>query len=308
MSAGYIETTCKTAVNRVTGTMPFNLSLNPYRGCRHACAYCYARASHAYLGHDAGADFERIIYVKTNIADVLRAELRRGRWAGESIAIGTATDPYQPIEGRYRLMRGCLGALIDYGGRATIMTKGTLIVRDRDLLAALAAMGNIGVTISLITLDAAIWRALEPGTPPPRQRLRALEGLATAGIPAGIGLAPVLPALTDQPEALADLVRAAADHGAQWLWSGSLHLEPAVRDVLLAALAKHFPAAIPAVARTFGPAGSPAHARYTPRWQADALKERVAALKRQYGLDQRPRPQPSPRAIPAQQHQLALPW
>jgi DNA repair photolyase len=306
MSVQYIETTCKAAVNRVAGGMPFALSLNPYRGCLHGCSYCYARASHAYLGHDAGRDFEEIVYVKTNIAAVLRAELARGRWTGESIAIGTATDPYQPIEGRYRLMRGCLAALVDAGQRASITTKGTLVVRDVDLLSALAQRAGVGVNISLITLDDAVWRALEPGAPPPRQRLRALARLAAAGVPVGLALAPVLPGLTDHPADLAAVVRAAADHGAQWLWSGALHLEPAVRDVLLAALEHHFPASATAVARVFGPAGAPARARYTPRWQADALRQRVDTLKRIHGLVERPRPQVTAAAgTPA--GQLALP-
>jgi DNA repair photolyase len=315
----YIETPCKTAVNRVQGGMPFRWSLNPYRGCRHGCGYCYARVSHTYLGHDAGRDFDEIIYVKTNIAAVLRRELARPGWAGESIAIGTATDPYQPAEGRYRLTRACLEALVAARNRASVTTKGTLVVRDADLLGELARVAGGGVSISLITLDQGVWRALEPGAPPPRQRLRALARLAAAGVPVGLALAPVLPGLTDKPDQLAAVVQAAADHGAQWLWSGTLHLEPAVRDVLLAALARHFPAVAPAYARIYGEIGG-AGARYTPRWQAERIQARVRELQARYDLAERRRParqageRPVTDATPrlvlpvAGAEQLPLPW
>lgn len=318
-TACYIETACKTAVNRVQGGMPFRWSLNPYRGCRHGCGYCYARVSHTYLGHDAGRDFDEIIYVKTNVAAVLRRELARPGWTGESIAIGTATDPYQPAEGRYRLTRACLEALVAARNRASVTTKGTLVVRDADLLGELARVAGGGVNISLITLDEEVWRALEPGAPPPRQRLRAMARLAAAGVPVGLALAPVLPGLTDAPAQLEAVVRAAAEHGAQWLWSGTLHLEPAVRDVLLAALARHFPAVAPAYARVYGEVGG-AGARFTPRWQAERVQARVQALQARYGLAERRRPvapadarpvadsppRPVPRAAGARQ--LPLPW
>ena len=288
----YIETTCKSAINRVQGGMPFAWSLNPYRGCRHACAYCYARASHLYLGHDASADFGGIIYVKTNIAAALRRELARPGWRGESIAIGTATDPYQPIEGRYQLVPGCLEALIEARNPCSITTKGTLVARDVDLLRELAGTAGCGVNISLITLDRGIWRALEPGTPPPEQRLKVMERLARAGAPVGLALAPILPGITDAPEALAALVRAAAEHGAGWLWSGALHLEPVVRDVLLEALTRHFPTSASAYARVYGAMGSPGGARYTPRAETERLGHQVQALKARHGLVERRRPAP----------------
>jgi DNA repair photolyase len=311
--AQYIETTCKSAINRVKG-MPFDWSLNPYRGCEHGCAYCYARVTHTYFGLDAGRDFDEVIFVKTNIAEALRTDLRRRGWSGESIAVGTATDPYQPIEGRYRLTRACLGALAEARNRCHITTKGTLIVRDIDLLQELAAVAGCGVNISLITLDAAAWRALEPGAPPPRQRLRALERLAAAGVPCGLALAPILPGLTDAPAALEAVVRAAAEHGASWLWSGTLHLEPAVRDWLLGALERHFPAAVPAYARIYGPAGAPGGARYTPRAESDRLRDRVRELKARYGLAESGRPGPSRdetaagAGVASAAQQLTLPW
>jgi DNA repair photolyase len=315
------EIRCKSALNRVRG-MPFKWSLNPYRGCEHACSYCYARASHEFLGLNAGDDFSTQIMVKTNVADVLRQELGRRSWAREPVALGTATDPYQPVEGRYRLSRACLEALADHHTPGNVTTKGTLIVRDVDVLQHLAARAGGGVSMSLITLDEAIWRAVEPGTPPPRQRLAAMARLAQAGVPCGLALAPVLPGLTDSPAALERVVRAAAGHGAQWLWCGAVHLEPVVRDWFLGALAHHFPAAVPAYARVYGAAGSAAGApgaRYAPRAYTARLTHQVGELKQRYGLAERRHPArtlqsslpgtpaPGPASSGPVAHQMALP-
>lgn len=285
----YVEAPCKTAINRVHG-MPFPWSLNPYRGCRHACAYCYARTTHQYLGLDAGDDFDSVIYIKSNLAQVLRQELLRPSWRRESIAIGTATDPYQPAEGRFRLSRACLEVLAECSNPANVTTKGTLVARDVDVLQDLAGHAGCGVNISLITLDEQIWRALEPGTPPPRQRLRVLRRLVNAGIPCGLALAPILPCVTDSKSSLEAVIRAAAEHGAQWLWSGTPHFEPAVRDWFLAALDRHFPQQVPAYRRVFGEPGELRGARYTPQSYADAIGARVRELKTQYGLDADHRP------------------
>ena len=279
----YAEVVCKSALNRVQG-MPFPWSLNPYRGCAHRCRYCYARTTHTYFGLDVRADFESRLFVKTNVAAVLAGELRRSTWRGESIAIGTATDPYQPAEGRYRLTRRCLEVLVAAENAATITTKGTLVVRDIDVLQDLTAVAGCGVNVSLITLDENLWRAFEPGTPPPRQRLRALERLAQAGVPCGLALAPILPRLTDSMPALEAVVQAAAEHGARWLWSGTLHFEPAVRDVFLDALERHQPRLLPDYVRVFGRPGGPAPARYAPRAYADAVGARVAELKARHGF------------------------
>jgi DNA repair photolyase len=287
--AVYAEVPCKSALNRVQG-MPFKYSLNPYRGCLHSCHYCYARASHAYLDLGVGEDFSSRIVVKTNIAAVLRRELARPSWTREAVAVGTATDPYQPAEGRFRLTRACLEALLAAGTPARVTTKGTLVVRDADVLQALASGPGGGVSVSLITLDEAVWRALEPGTPPPRQRLRALRALTAAGVPCGLALAPVLPGITDAPEALEAVVRAAADAGAQWVWAGAVHLEPAVRDWFLGALGRHFPRMVDPYARVFGAAGSAGGARYAPRAYADGLAARVGELKARYGLSERAGP------------------
>jgi DNA repair photolyase len=245
---------------------------------------CYARASHAFLELNVGEDFSSRIFVKGNVAAVLRRELARPAWGRERVAVGTATDPYQAGEGRYRLTRACLEALVEHRTPATVTTKGTLVVRDTDVLQALAAGPGGGVNVSLITLDEAVWRALEPGAPPPRQRLRALRLLADAGVPCGLALAPVLPGLTDAPEALEDVVRAAADAGARWLWAGAVHLEPAVRDWFLGALGRHFPRAVGPYARVYGAPGSAGGARYAPRPYANRLAARVGELRARYGL------------------------
>lgn len=279
----YVEVACKSAINRVHG-MPFPWSLNPYRGCRHACRYCYARTTHAFLGLDAGADFDSVIYAKTNVAQALAHDLRRPSWRGEAVAVGTATDPYQPAEGRYRLTRACLEVFAEHGNPANVTTKGTLVVRDVDVLRDLAGRAGCGVNVSLITLDDAVWRAFEPATPPPMQRLRALSRLSAAGVPCGLALAPVLPRLTDAPASLRAVIQAAADHGARWLWSGTLHLEPAVRDWFLDALARYFPSQVPDYVRVFGTEGEPGGARYAPKAYAEALGARVREVSAAYGL------------------------
>src|SRR5829696_7528426 len=192
----YTEIQCKTAINRVSG-MPFRWSLNPYRGCTHSCHYCYARLSHTYLGFDADEDFETKIIVKSNMPEVVRQELGRRSWTRERVAIGTATDAYQPCEGRYRLTRRCLEALRDADTPVSIVTKSTLILRDRDLLKQLANGPGATVYFTITTLDPDLWRLLEPGTPPPLKRLQVMQRLADAGVPCGVFLAPILPGITD---------------------------------------------------------------------------------------------------------------
>src|SRR5256712_1084404 len=207
----YREIEAKGALNRVQG-MPFEWSLNPYVGCEHACNYCFARAYNArYRERDVGEAFDRNIEIRTNFVERLRNELRR-RPHG-SVAIGTATDPYQPIEGKYRLTRGCLEALVDYPMPTSIVTKGTLVVRDVDVLLRLDDKADVTVYFSVPTLDAEVWRKAEPGTPPPGQRLRALRMLREAGLDAAVLCAPVLPGLTDTEEALNRVARAASEAG-----------------------------------------------------------------------------------------------
>ncbi|HET7769113.1 MAG TPA: radical SAM protein [Chloroflexota bacterium] len=311
------EVRCKSALNKVRG-MGFTWSLNPYRGCVHHCGYCYARTTHAFMGLDVGLDFAAQLFAKTNVVEVLRRELARKSWRREMVAIGTSTDPYQPLEGTYRLTRGCLETLAEAGTPANCTTKGPLVVRDADVLQSLARGPGAGVTMSLITLDDEVWRRLEPGTAPPAQRLRAVRTLAAAGVPVGIALAPVLPGITDSQAALESVVRAAAENGASWLWAGALHMEPAVRDYFLSSLAGHFPEAMAPYVRHYGPPGGPERGRYAPKLFVDALQRRVAELKDRYRLSEWRRPAPSATDAPvppdaaasaagASSTQLALP-
>jgi len=272
----YREMQCKSVLNRVRG-MPFPWSINPYRGCVHSCHYCYARGTHTYLDLNTGADFSGIIFAKVNAPQVLRAELSRPSWRREKVSVGSATDPYQPAEGRFRLTRAILEALHDHATPAGIVTKGTLIVRDRDLLAAMARRAGCTVCISIPTVDPAVWRATEPGTPPPAQRLRVLEQLVAAGIHAGVLAAPILPGISNAPEQLEATVRAAAAHGARFLWANLLHLNPSIREHYLGFLEAEFPSLVTLHTRLYpGP--------YAARAAAGHLEARVAALKERHGL------------------------
>jgi len=235
MRAEYREEPCRSALNRVQG-MPFGWSLNPYMGCAHRCTFCYVRAFEARADRPADDRYGTSIRVKTNVAEVLRRELARPSWEREPVAIGAATDPYQPAEGRYRLTRRCIEVLAEAANPFAIITRGPLIVRDLDVLAAAARSAEVSVTFSIPTLDEAIWRRTEPGTSPPRQRLRALRRLVDAGIRTGVGMAPILPGLSDRPELLAEVVRAARAAGATGIWANLLYLKPGTREHFLDAL------------------------------------------------------------------------
>src|SRR5579862_239810 len=188
--------------------MPFDWSLNPYMGCVHRCTFCYVRAFEQRADRPSDERYGTSIRVKTNVAEVLRRELGRPSWQREPVAIGAATDPYQPAEGRYKLTRACIAALGEAANPFSIITRGPMIVRDLDVLAEAARRARVGVTFSIPTLDPEIWRKTEPGTAPPRQRLRALRQLVEAGIDVGVGMAPILPGLSDDPKLLAEVVRA----------------------------------------------------------------------------------------------------
>lgn len=230
-----VEVAAKSALNRVRG-MGFGWSLNPYTGCAHQCVFCYARGTHAYRDLDGVREWGAVLGAKLNLAKVLRDELARPSWCGGEIAIGTATDPYQALEGRYRLMRGILAALRDARADFHITTRSPLIVRDLDLLAQCARRGDVGVAVSIATLDDALAREIEPTVAPPRQRLRAVSALAGAGIRVGVAVAPVLPGLTDDCNTLADVVRSAAEAGASHVWHGTLNLGAITRDAYFAFL------------------------------------------------------------------------
>ncbi|HEY3764219.1 MAG TPA: radical SAM protein [Gaiellales bacterium] len=231
----YLHVRAKRIVNRVpeASRMPFRYTINAYRGCAHACTYCFARPTHAFLGMDTGADFERRIVVKVNAVERLAAELRDPRWGGEHIAMGTNTDPYQPAEGRYRLTRGLVSALIAARNPFSILTKSPMILRDIDLLADAARAGLVRCNLSIGTLDEDVWRASEPGTPPPLRRVEAVAKLTAAGIPCGVLIAPVLPGMSDSPEQLAAVVGACVEAGAVSVSPILLHLRPGVREVFM---------------------------------------------------------------------------
>lgn len=240
MRVEYREEPCRSALNRVKG-MPFRWSLNPYMGCVHRCTFCYVRAFELRAGRPSDERYGTSIRVKTNVVEVLRAQVSRRGWKRETVAIGAATDPYQPAEGRYRLTRGCLGVLAASGTGFSLITRGPLIVRDVDVLADAARRVDVSVTFSVPTLDERIWRTTEPGTAPPRQRLRALSALRAAGVPAGVGMAPLLPGLSDDPRRMAEVVRAARDAGASHLWWNVLNLRPGTREHFLEHLARDWP-------------------------------------------------------------------
>ncbi len=234
----FLHVRSRRIINEVKGApFGFRWTINAYRGCSHACTYCFARPTHTYLGLDAGEDFERRIVVKTNAVALLRRELAPRRWAGDAIAMGTNTDPYQRAEGKYRLTRGVLEVLAEVGNPFSILTKSTLVLRDLDVLTEAARRDDVRVSLSIGTLDEDVWRATEPGTPHPRQRVRAVEQLNAAGVPTGVLIGPVLPELSDSEEQLDAVVKACLDAGARSVSTVLLHLRPGVREVFLPHLA-----------------------------------------------------------------------
>jgi DNA repair photolyase len=280
MRVEYREEPCRSALNRVQG-MPFGWSLNPYMGCAHRCTFCYVRAFEARADRPADDRYGTSIRVKTNVAEVLRRELARASWEREPVAIGAATDPYQPAEGRYRLTRACIETLADAANPFAIITRGPLIVRDLDVLAAAARVADVSVTFSIPTLDEDIWRRTEPGTAPPRQRMRALKRLVDAGIRTGVGMAPILPGLTDRPELLAEVVRAARAAGATGIWSNLLYLKPGTREHFLDALERDWPELVPEYERLY------ARRAYLPADETKPVREQVRALARSHGIRDR---------------------
>ena len=240
----YDEVQCKSALNPVKN-MGFSWSLNPYTGCEHRCAFCYVRAFELRADRPFDDRYGRTVRVKVNVAGVLRAELARKSWKKETVVIGAATDPYQPAEGRFRLTRQCLEVLRDFSNPSAMITRGPMIVRDIDVLSQLARRAQLHITFSIPTLDEDVWRKTEPGTAHPRQRLRAIEKLTAAGIDVGVGMAPILPGLSDRPEQLEQVVRAARQAGATGLWAGMLHLKDGTREHFMSVLERHWPELVP---------------------------------------------------------------
>jgi DNA repair photolyase len=280
----YREEPCKVALNRVKG-MGFEWSLNPYMGCVHRCTFCYVRAFELRADRPSDARYGTSIRVKVNIAEVLRRELVRPSWEQEHVAIGAATDPYQPAEGRYRLTRACLEELAHASNPFSIITRGPMIVRDIDVLVEAAQRASVSVTFSVPTIDLEVWRHTEPSTAPPQQRLRALSRLVEAGVRASVGMAPILPGISDSPAQLAAVVRAARDAGACGVWANVLFLRPGTREHFMDCLARDWPELVPAYERLYGGRA------YLPAAETNPIRTQVKELARAHGIrDRRARP------------------
>jgi DNA repair photolyase len=282
---------CRSALTQVKG-MPFKWSLNPYMGCVHRCTFCYVRHFEQRADRPWDDRYGRSIRVKPNVAEVLRRELARASWRREEVALGTATDPYQPAEGRFRLTRACIGELAASGTPFSIVTRGPLVVRDVDVLTEAAREVQVAVYVSLPTLDEHVWRTTEPGTAPPASRLRAIRTLADAGIDVGVGMAPILPGLSDRPEQLDAVVREARAAGARTIWAAVVHLRPGVREHFLAALARDWPEQVDRYEALFG------ERAYLPASVANAITEPVRfARTSTRSMRRREPPRPEPRQL-----------
>jgi DNA repair photolyase len=298
--AEYREEPCRVALNRVKG-MPFDWSLNPYMGCVHQCTFCYVRAFELRADRPYDDRYGTSIRVKTNVVEVLRQQLAKPSWEHESVAIGAATDPYQPAEGRYRLTRGCIEALGDHANPFSIITRGPLIIRDADVLTEAAARAPVSVTFSIPTLDDEVWRRTEPGTAHPRQRLRALKALVDAGIKASVGMAPILPGISDRPEQLEQVVRAAREAGACGVWSNLLFLRPGTREHFLRAVERDYPEQLDHYERLY------ARRAYLGAEQTKPVRAQVSELARHHGVRDRRRVRLEPeRPVIAEQLSLAV--
>ncbi|MGW1468076.1 Rv2578c family radical SAM protein [Streptomyces sp. NPDC002308] len=274
------EIRARSLVNRVPGAsrMPFEWTLNPYRGCSHACVYCFARKTHSYLDLDTGAGFDSQIVVKINAVELLRRELASPRWRGDHLAMGTNVDCYQRAEGRYRLMPGIIGALRDHANPFSILTKGTLILRDLDLLRQAAEVTEVGVSVSVGFVDRELWRTVEPGTPAPLRRLEAVRTLTEAGIGCAVLMAPVIPFLGDSPDQLRATVRAVAEAGATSVTPLVLHLRPGAREWFMAWLGRHHPQLVARYERMY------AGGSYAPHWYQRQITRQVHEIAAEFGI------------------------
>jgi DNA repair photolyase len=278
-AARYQEVTCRSALNPVKG-MPFNWTLNPYRGCTHACHYCFARRYQTQFELGPDDHFSSVIFVKVNLVEVLRRELDRPAWRREQVAVGTATDPYQPIEGHYKLTRRALEVLHAARTPIGLVTKGPMVVRDADVLAAMCTSAGCTVYLSVPSIDDEAWRALEPGTAHPLQRLRALRQLRDSGVNAGVLMAPIVPGFTAQKSKLEATVKAIADHGASFVGANVMYLKGGTRDHFIGFLAREYPQLVEGYGRLY--AGAYARADYVA-----AIRGMISALQQKYDLTPR---------------------
>ncbi|MFI8192745.1 Rv2578c family radical SAM protein [Streptomyces sp. NPDC085946] len=309
------EVRARSIVNRVPGAsrLPFEWTVNPYRGCTHACVYCFARKTHGYLDLDTGLGFDSQIVVKVNAPELLRRRLASPRWPGEHIALGTNADCYQRAEGRYRLMPGILGALRDHANPFSILTKGTLILRDLELIGQAAEVTDVGICVSVGFTDTALWRTVEPGAPAPERRLDVVRTLTGHGIDCAVLMAPVIPFLSDDPARLRATVREIAASGATSVTPLALHLRPGAREWFMAWLGRHHPHLVGRYERLY------AQGAYAPTWYQRRITRQVHDLAEEYGIGPRragpPRrtgrpepapPAPAPRPATGEPTQLSL--
>ena len=299
--ARYQEVTCRSALNRVQG-MPFNWTLNPYRGCTHGCHYCFARRYHVQFEMDSDDEFASVILVKRNFVEVLRRELDRPSWTRERVALGTATDPYQPIEGHYRLTRGSIEALTRGCTPTGLVTKGPMVVRDRDLLADLTRAASCTVYMSVPTVDEDAWRLLEPGTAHPLQRLRAVRELVDAGIDAGVLMAPVVPGFSSSRAKLERTIKAIADHGARFVGCNVMYLQDGTRSHFMKFIEREFPSMLPRFEKLYVK-------KYPPDAYRKEVQGMVRVLQQRYGLTKREdavtKREPEP---PPEETQVGFAW
>ena len=295
MQVEYREEPCRSALNHVKG-MAFKWSLNPYMGCAHRCTFCYVRAFELRADRPFDERYGRSIRVKINVAEVLARELARPSWEKEHVVIGAATDPYQPAEGRYRLTRACLEVLADAANPFSIITRGPMIVRDLDVLERAARRAEVGVTFSIPTVDEEVWKRTEPSTAHPRQRLRAIKELVAAGIDARVGMAPILPGISDRREQLAAVVRAAREAGATGIWANVLFLRRGTREHFLRALEEDWPEQLPFYGELYANGRA-----YLPKEVTGPIRQQVAELAREHGIRDRRQvrlePEPEPEQL-----------
>ncbi|MBA3639895.1 MAG: radical SAM protein [Acidobacteriota bacterium] len=299
-AASYQEITCRSALNPVKG-MPFKWTLNPYRGCTHACHYCFARRYQTQFELGPDDHFSSFIFVKVNLVEVLKRELDKPSWQREQVAVGTATDPYQPIEGQYQLTRRSLLALAAVNNPVALVTKGPMVVRDADVLADIGRTAGCTVYVSVPTVDEDAWRALEPGTAHPLQRLRAVRRLRDAGVNVGVLMAPVVPGFTTDPAKLEATIKAAADHGAAFMGANVMYLKGGTKDHFMGFLAAEFPHMVDGYNRLY--AGAYAKPDYITQ-----VRGMIGVLQDRHDLNRRKRPvdaaETEPEAVKPEQSDL----
>ena len=279
-AATYQEVRCRSALNRVKGKAYMQWSLNPYRGCTHGCHYCFARRYHAHLELDSGDQFASVIFVKTNFVEVLRRELDRPSWQKESIGFGTATDPYQPIEGTYKISRGVIQALRDAATPVGIVTKGPMVVRDIDVLQELSKVATCRVHMSVPTVDEDAWENLEPGVAHPLQRLKAVRQLVDAGVDCGVLMAPIVPGFSTQPAKIEATIKAIADSGATSVGAMVMHMDGGTREHFMALLHREYPSLVSQYEQLYA-------SRYVRNDYEKRVQEVVSLMRQRYGLNQR---------------------